>query len=41
MPREVRIGLRDASRAQVLDGVKVGERVQTGLPAFAPGPGPH
>jgi macrolide-specific efflux system membrane fusion protein len=41
VPREVRIGLRDAARAQVVEGLKVGERVQTGAPAFALASSPH
>jgi macrolide-specific efflux system membrane fusion protein len=39
-PREVRIGLHDATRAEVLDGLKAGERVQAGMPAFALPPMP-
>jgi macrolide-specific efflux system membrane fusion protein len=40
MPREVRIGLRDATRAQVQDGLAPGERVQLApaAPALAFGP---
>jgi macrolide-specific efflux system membrane fusion protein len=35
-PRQVRIGIRDDAHAQVLEGVKPGERVLLTLPAATP-----